>query len=49
MVYYLLKNPETLRKLRAEIDEVLGDRPVQYEHLGKLKYLTGMLIVKRIF
>ncbi|KAJ7077036.1 cytochrome P450 [Mycena epipterygia] len=29
MVYYLLKNPETLRKLRAQIDEVLGSRPIQ--------------------
>lgn len=40
-MYYLLKNPEALRKLRAEIDEVVGDGPVQYEHLSKLPYLIG--------
>ncbi|KAJ7257292.1 fatty acid hydroxylase [Mycena rebaudengoi] len=43
MVYYLLKNPEALRKLRTEVDEVLGDRPVQYEDFGKLKYLTAVM------
>ncbi|KAJ7292600.1 fatty acid hydroxylase [Mycena rebaudengoi] len=43
MVYYLLKNPETLRKLRAEVDEVLGNRPVQYEDFGKLKYLIAVM------
>lgn len=30
-----------MQKLRAEIDEVLGDRPVQYEDLSKLHYLNG--------
>jgi cytochrome P450/NADPH-cytochrome P450 reductase len=42
MVYYLIKNPETMRKLRAQIDEVLGDRPVQYEDFANLPYLIGV-------
>ena len=42
MVYYLLKHPETLRKLRAQVDEVLGERPIQYEDFSKLPYLIGM-------
>lgn len=45
MIYYLLKNPEAMRKLRAEIDEVLGGRPVQCEDFSKLPYLTGTLFL----
>jgi cytochrome P450/NADPH-cytochrome P450 reductase len=41
MVYFLLKNPEAMRKLRVEIDQVVGDRPVQYEDMSKLLYLNG--------
>ncbi|KAJ6460262.1 fatty acid hydroxylase [Mycena sanguinolenta] len=43
MVHFLLKNPETMRKLRAQIDEVLGDRPVQYEDFVKLPYLIAVM------
>ncbi|KAJ7794087.1 fatty acid hydroxylase [Mycena olivaceomarginata] len=43
MVYFLLKNPETLRKLRAQIDEVLGEREVQYEDFAKLPYLIAVM------
>ncbi|KAJ7447839.1 fatty acid hydroxylase [Mycena latifolia] len=43
MVYYLLKNPKTMRKLRAQVDEVLGDRPVQYEDFAKLPYLIAVM------
>ncbi|KAK7063396.1 fatty acid hydroxylase [Favolaschia claudopus] len=43
MVYFLLKNPEKLRKLRAQIDEVLGDREVQYEDFAKLPYLIAVM------
>ncbi|KAJ7508252.1 fatty acid hydroxylase [Mycena galericulata] len=43
MVYYLLKNPDTMRKLRAQIDEVLGERPVQYEDFAKLPYLIAVM------
>jgi cytochrome P450/NADPH-cytochrome P450 reductase len=47
MVYFLLKNPEKLRKLRAQIDEVLGEREVQYEDFAKLPYLIGALFLLR--
>ncbi|KAL0949758.1 hypothetical protein HGRIS_009796 [Hohenbuehelia grisea] len=43
VVYYLLKNPEAMRKLRAEIDSVVGDRPIQYEDLSKLHYLIAVM------
>ncbi|KAJ7187234.1 fatty acid hydroxylase [Mycena filopes] len=43
MVYFLLKNPEKMRKLRAEADEVLGDRPAQYEDFAKLPYLIAVM------
>ena len=41
--YYLLKNPRALSKLQAEIDEVIGDNPPQYEDLSKMPYLQGAL------
>ncbi|KAJ6474020.1 fatty acid hydroxylase [Mycena vitilis] len=43
MVYYLLKNPETMRTLRAQIDEVLGERKVQYEDFARLTYLVAVM------
>ncbi|KAJ7259121.1 fatty acid hydroxylase [Mycena haematopus] len=43
MVYFLLKNPQTMRKLRAQIDEVLGDRQVQYEDFANLPYLIAVM------
>ncbi|KAJ6454873.1 cytochrome P450 [Mycena vitilis] len=43
MVYYLLKNPDTMRKLRAQIDEVLGGRPVQCEDFANLPYLIAVM------
>ncbi|KAJ6522368.1 fatty acid hydroxylase [Mycena vulgaris] len=44
MVYFLLKNPEKMRKLRAQIDEVLGpDRPVQYKDFARLPYLIAVM------
>ncbi|KAJ7187242.1 fatty acid hydroxylase [Mycena filopes] len=43
MVYFLLKNPEKMRKLRAQVDEVLGDRPAQYEDFAKLPYLIAVM------
>jgi hypothetical protein len=41
ITYYLLKNPDVMRKLRDEIDEVIGMKQPQYEHLNKLPYLIG--------
>lgn len=45
ITYYLLKNPEAMRKLRAEIDTVLGGRPLQYDDISKLPYLIGASIL----
>lgn len=39
--YYLIKNPATMRRLREEVDEVLGGEPPQHSDLSKLKYLNG--------
>jgi hypothetical protein len=41
LTYYLLKNPDVMRKLHNEIDEVIGQEQPQYVHLSKLPYLTG--------
>lgn len=41
--YYLLKNPECMRKLREEVDDVLGDQPVQLGDLSKLPYLVAVM------
>jgi hypothetical protein len=41
LTYYLLKNPDVMRKLRSEIDEVIGTEQPKHEHLSKLPYLTG--------
>ncbi|KAJ3737687.1 fatty acid hydroxylase [Lentinula guzmanii] len=43
MTYYLIKHPEAMRKLQAEIDEVLGGQPVQYQDLSKMPYLTAVI------
>lgn len=40
-LYYLLKYPETLRKLRDEVDEVIGDQPAELGDLSKMPYLNG--------
>ena len=40
-IYYLLKNPESLARLRDEIDTVVGDRTIALEDLPKLVYLNG--------
>lgn len=44
ITYYLLKNPDVMRKLRDEVDRVVGDRQIQAEHLTNLPYLTGLLL-----
>lgn len=46
ITYYLVKNPEVTRKLRAEIDETVGDRSPEFEDLGKMKYLHGEIDTK---
>ena len=44
-VYFLLKNPVAMRKLREEIDEKIGDRPVTIKDLNQLPYLIGLFKV----
>lgn len=44
LTYYLLKHPNVMRKLRDEIEEVIGTEQPQYEHLSKLPYLTGEIV-----
>jgi len=41
--YLLSQNPEAERKFHAELDEVLGDRPVAPEDYGKLKFTESVL------
>ena len=40
-LYFLLKNPEAMRKLREEVDSTLGDRPMSVQDVNKLPYLLG--------
>ncbi|KAK0481963.1 fatty acid hydroxylase [Armillaria luteobubalina] len=42
-IYFLLKNPDKMRKLRAEIDEILGGRPLEVEAFDKLPYLIAVM------
>lgn len=30
-----------MRKIREEVDEVLGDEPIRLDHIAKLKYTSG--------
>ena len=39
--YYLLKNPEAMRKLREEIDREVGSRAVSVKDVNRLPYLLG--------
>ncbi|KAK6375733.1 hypothetical protein LTS17_007555 [Exophiala oligosperma] len=41
--YELLKNPEAYRKAQEEVDRVVGDETVTYQHLSKLEYLNAIL------
>ncbi|KAI0754463.1 bifunctional P-450/NADPH-P450 reductase [Daedaleopsis nitida] len=42
-IYYLLKNPEAMRKLREEIDSTLGDRPMSVQDVNRLPYLLAVM------
>ncbi|KAM5535289.1 hypothetical protein V8D89_011043 [Ganoderma adspersum] len=41
--YFLLKNPDTYRKLREEIDAKIGDRSMTAQDVGKLPYLLAVM------
>ncbi|KAK7056328.1 hypothetical protein VNI00_002881 [Paramarasmius palmivorus] len=41
--YYLIKNPQAMRKLQKEVDDVLGGRPMKAEDLGNMPYLVAVM------
>jgi cytochrome P450 / NADPH-cytochrome P450 reductase len=41
ILYFLLKNPEAMRKLREEVDTKIGQRAMTVEDVHKLPYLLG--------
>jgi cytochrome P450 / NADPH-cytochrome P450 reductase len=41
VIYYLLKHPEAMSRLRAEVDSVVGDRTIAIDDIPKLPYLNG--------
>lgn len=43
LTYELLKRPDVLLKLRAEIDEVLGDQPIVLTDISKMPYTVAVL------
>ncbi len=38
-LYFLLKNPEILRRARSEVERVMGNSQPRFEHLSQLGYL----------
>jgi cytochrome P450 len=40
--YHLLRHPDALAKLRAELARVVGDGPVEAQHLPQLEYLDAI-------
>ncbi|KAK3986871.1 cytochrome P450 [Cladorrhinum sp. PSN332] len=43
LFYNLLQHPEALQKCYAEVDAVLGDKPLKVEDIPKLKYLDAAI------
>ena len=43
MFYNFLKNPDKLLKAQQEVDEVVGDGPIEVSHLSKLKYIDACI------
>lgn len=42
-LYNLLKHPDAMAKIREEVDEVIGEEPLDVAHLGKLPYMNAVL------
>ncbi|CAN9381285.1 unnamed protein product [Alternaria alternata] len=40
LFYHLLRNPEKYLKAQQEVDEVLGDGPLELKHIPKLTYIN---------
>lgn len=43
LFYNLLKNPATLQKAQQEVDQVVGDMPIDVKHIGQLKYIDAAI------
>ncbi|KAI0690214.1 cytochrome P450 [Cytidiella melzeri] len=43
ILYYLLKNPEAMRKLREEVDTRIGQRAMTVDDVHKLPYLIAVM------
>ena len=43
VTYVLAKNPDKMKKLQEEIDQECIDSTIQFDTLGKLKYLDAVL------
>lgn len=43
LIYFLLHNPAVVDTARAELDTVIGDGPITYEHLAQLPYIQGVV------
>ncbi len=41
--YNLLQHPEKLQKCYAEVDRVLGDKPIELSDIPKLKYIEASI------
>ena len=41
--YHLLRHPDVVARLRDELHAVLGDGPMEPEHVGRLEYLDAVL------
>ncbi|KZL71025.1 FUM6p [Colletotrichum tofieldiae] len=42
VIYYLLENPEELKKAREEVDRVIGCGPINVHHLQQLPFLDSV-------
>ncbi|KAI2643375.1 cytochrome P450 [Xylaria nigripes] len=42
-ILFLEQNPEVLRIARQELDAVVGEGELEYEHLAQLKYIEGIM------
>ncbi|KAH8179098.1 cytochrome p450 domain-containing protein [Sarocladium implicatum] len=42
-IYFLLKNPQCIEKARAELDAVVGSKPLTHELLDQLPYVQGIM------
>ncbi|KAM7198892.1 Cytochrome P450 [Naviculisporaceae sp. PSN 640] len=43
LIYFLLQNPEVVNRARNELDTVIGEGAIVYEHLAQLPYIQGVV------